>query len=305
MSIVIVGSINVDITTRSDRLPQPGETLHGHSYAINLGGKGCNQAVAVSRLGGEAKLVGRIGKDGFGDIAAQRLGDMGVSTEHVHLDETHGTGIAVIGVDANSENSIIVIGGANLAVDESDLERSSEVLETAKIMLMQLEIPVETCLSAAKKVRASGGKVIFDPAPALVQGLPEGFLQNVDVVTPNETETEILTGFRPANAQEAAHAANLLLEQGVSAAVVKLGARGVYFKDETSEGFVEPFKVNAIDTVAAGDCFNGGLAYALFSGKSLAEAVRFAAACGALSTTRHGASTSAPVLAEVEAIIRT
>ncbi|QUS57672.1 ribokinase [Pseudovibrio brasiliensis] len=303
MSIAIVGSINVDITTRSDRLPQPGETLHGHSYAINLGGKGCNQAVAASKLGGDAKLVGRIGKDGFGDIAAQHLADMGVSTEHVHLDETHGTGIAVIGVDANSENSIIVIGGANLAVDESDLERSSDVLETAKIMLMQLEIPVETCLSAAKKVRASSGKVIFDPAPAPVHGLPEGFLQNVDVVTPNETETEILTGFRPTNAEEAAHAANLLREQGVAAAVVKLGARGVYFKDETSEGFVEPFKVNAIDTVAAGDCFNGGLAYALADGKSLAEAVRFAAACGALSTTKHGAATSAPTLAEVEALM--
>ncbi|KZL27807.1 ribokinase [Pseudovibrio sp. WM33] len=303
MSIVIVGSINVDITTRSDRLPQPGETLHGHSYAINLGGKGCNQAVAASKLGGEAKLVGRIGKDGFGDIAAQHLKDMGVSTEHVHLDENHGTGIAVIGVDANSENSITVIGGANLAVDESDLKRTSDVLESAKIMLMQLEIPVATCLSAAKKVRASGGKVIFDPAPAPVDGLPEGFLQNVDVVTPNETETEILTGFRPSNAAEAAHAANLLREQGVAAAVVKLGARGVYFKDDESEGFVEPFKVNAIDTVAAGDCFNGGLAYALDSGKSLAEAVRFAAACGALSTTKHGAATSAPTLAEVEALM--
>ncbi|KZL23812.1 ribokinase [Pseudovibrio sp. Ad37] len=303
MSIVIVGSINVDITTRSDRLPQPGETLHGHSYAINLGGKGCNQAVAASKLGGDAQLVGRIGKDGFGDIAAQHLKDMGVSTEHVHLDENHGTGIAVIGVDANSENSITVIGGANLAVDESDLERTSDVLKNAKIMLMQLEIPVATCLSAAKKVRASGGKVIFDPAPAPVDGLPEGFLQNVDVVTPNETETEILTGFRPSNAEEAAHAANLLHEQGVAAAVVKLGARGVYFKDETSEGFVEPFKVNAIDTVAAGDCFNGGLAYALDSGKSLAEAVRFAAACGALSTTKHGAATSAPTLVEVEALM--
>ncbi|KZK85596.1 Ribokinase [Pseudovibrio sp. Ad46] len=303
MSIVIVGSINVDITTRSDRLPQPGETLHGHSYAINLGGKGCNQAVAASKLGGDAQLVGRIGKDGFGDIAAQHLKDMGVSTEHVHLDENHGTGIAVIGVDANSENSITVIGGANLAIDESDLERTSDVLKNAKIMLMQLEIPVATCLSAARKVRASGGKVIFDPAPAPVDGLPEGFLQNVDVVTPNETETEILTGFRPSNAEEAAHAANLLREQGVAAAVVKLGARGVYFKDETSEGFVEPFKVNAIDTVAAGDCFNGGLAYALDSGKSLAEAVRFAAACGALSTTKHGAATSAPTLVEVEALM--
>ncbi len=145
--------------------------------------------------------------------------------------------------------------------------------------------------------------MISDPAPAPVEGLPEGFLQNVDVVTPNETETEILTGFRPTNAQEAAHAANLLLEKGVTAAVVKLGARGVYFKNGESEGFVEPFKVNAIDTVAAGDCFNGGLAYALAAGKSLAEAVRFAAACGALSTTKHGAATSAPTLAEVEALM--
>ncbi|KZL12593.1 Ribokinase [Pseudovibrio axinellae] len=303
MSIVIVGSINVDITTRSDRLPQPGETLHGHSYSINLGGKGCNQAVALSKLGGDAQLVGRIGKDGFGDIAKQHLTDMGVSTHYVLSDAVHGTGIAVIGVDANSENSITVIGGANLAVDESDLERTSDLLNGAEIMLMQLEIPVQTCLSAAKKVRAAGGIVIFDPAPAPVNGLPEGFLQNVDVVTPNETEAEIMTGFRPTNAKEAAHAADLLREKGVAAAVVKLGARGVYFKDDNSEGFIEPYKVNAIDTVAAGDCFNGGLAYALSKKKTLKEAVRFAAACGALSTTKQGAATSAPSLEEVKALM--
>ncbi len=303
MTIVIVGSINVDITTRSERLPQPGETLLGDSYAIDLGGKGCNQAVAAAKLGGEARLVGRIGKDGFGEIATSQLAQMGVGSDHVLTDPNNGTGIAVIAVDANSENSIVVIGGANLAVDESDLNRTSDLLENASILLLQLEIPAKTCLSAAKKVRAAGGKVIFDPAPAPAGGLPDGLLQNIDVVTPNETETEILTGMRPTNAQEAAKAADLLREQGVAAAVMKLGAKGVYYKDDHSEGFIEPYKVSSVDTVAAGDCFNGGLAYALSCGKPLGEAVRFAAACGALSTTKHGAALSAPTLAEVEALI--
>ncbi|SDQ97895.1 ribokinase [Pseudovibrio sp. Tun.PSC04-5.I4] len=303
MSIVIVGSINVDITTRSEKLPRPGETLHGDSYSINLGGKGCNQAVAVSKLGGDVQLVGRIGKDGFGDIAETQLKDMGVATDHVLKDENNGTGIAVIGVDANSENCITVVGGANMAVSSSDITQNKELLENAKLLMLQLEIPAQTCLAAAKAVQASGGRVVFDPAPAPVHGLPEGFLRHVDVITPNETETEVLTGFKPTNPQEAAKAADLLRQMGVPAAVVKLGAHGVYFKDETSEGFVKPYKVDSIDSVAAGDCFNGGLAYALSQGKNLGDAVRFAAACGALSTTKRGAATSAPTLKEVEELM--
>lgn len=303
MSIVITGSINVDITTRSERLPRPGETLHGDSYSINLGGKGCNQAVAATKLGAETHLIGRIGRDGFGDIAEQHLRGMGVATDHVYRDEANGTGIAIIGVDANSENCITVVGGANMGVNETDLDRNAAVLAEASILLLQLEIPVETCLEAAKRVRAAGGQVIFDPAPAPVHGLPEDMLSHVDVITPNETETEVLTGLRPTNAEEAAQAADKLRELGVAAAVVKLGAHGVYYKDVSSEGFVEPFKVDSIDSVAAGDCFNGGLAYALSQGKDLGEAVRFAAACGALSTTKQGAASSAPNLPEVEALL--
>lgn len=304
MPIAVFGSINIDLTTYGTRLPRPGETLHGDSYAIGLGGKGCNQAVAASRLGVRTTLVGRVGNDAFGKQALAELVSLGVATTGIRVDDGADTGIAVIGVDAGSQNCITVVGGANLAIDASDVERARAEFAAASILLLQLETPLEAGLAAADVVRAAGGRVILDPAPAPVDGLPEDILGRVDVVTPNETETERLVGLRPTNPEEAAQAATRLRAKGVGAAIVKLGARGVYYQDSQSEGFVPPFKVESIDSVAAGDCFNGGLAFALGGGMSLGDAVRFAAACGALSTTRTGASSSAPTLAEVEELLR-
>ncbi len=303
MPIAVFGSINIDLTTYAERLPRPGETLHGERYAIGLGGKGCNQAVAVSRLGAQMTLIGRIGDDEFGARARAELAAMNVTTQDIFLDPDNATGIAVIGVDADAQNCITVIGGANMAIDGSDVARAAERLSLADTLLLQMEIPLEPALMAADLVRKSGGRVILDPAPAPAKGYAPGVLSRVDVITPNETETELLTGMKPKNATEAAAAAGKLRAQGVGAAVVKLGAAGVYFQDAENEGFVEPFKVDSIDSVAAGDCFNGGLATALSEGKTLAEAVRFAAACGALSTTKRGASASAPTREEVEALL--
>lgn len=303
MSIVVFGSINIDLTAYSAQLPRPGETLHGDRYAIRLGGKGCNQAVAASRLGAQSMLVGRVGDDTFGQQALAELTALNVSTAGVLVDGQVETGIAVIGVDANAQNCITVIGGANMAIDRSDVERARPAFEAASVLLLQLETPLEAGLAAADIVRGAGGRVILDPAPAPADGLPADVLGRVDLVTPNETETELLVGLRPTNPEDAARAAKLLRDKGAAAAIVKLGAAGVYYQDADDEGFVSPFKVNSIDTVAAGDCFNGGLAYALNDGARLGEAVRFAAACGALSTTKAGASNSAPTLKDVEALL--
>ena len=303
MPIAVFGSINIDLTAYAERLPRPGETLHGERYALGLGGKGCNQAVAARRLGAPTTLIGRTGDDAFGARVRADLEAMEVSTKDVFVDPESDTGIAVIGVDADAQNCITVIGGANLAIDEGDVTRAADRLAHSDTLLLQMEIPLEPALMAADLVRKSGGRVILDPAPAPRNGYAPGVLSRIDVITPNETETELLTGTKPENASEAEEAAGKLRAQGVAAAVVKLGAVGVYFQDADGDGFVEPFKVDSIDSVAAGDCFNGGLAVALSEGKPLAEAVRFAAACGALSTTKRGASSSAPTRDEVEALL--
>jgi ribokinase len=303
MSISVFGSINIDLTTYAQTLPAPGETLLADRYVLGLGGKGCNQAAAVAKLGADPVLVGRGGGDSFGKSALEEIGKLGLSTSHVHIDQENNSGLAVIGVDAKAENSISVIGGTNMAIDQSDVARADNVFKTANILLLQMEIPLEAAMLAAEMVRTNGGLVVLDPAPAPKDGLSEDILRQIDIITPNETETEILTAIRPSNREEAAKAARLLRERGVAIALIKLGAKGVYFQSDEEDGFIEPFKVNSIDSVAAGDCFNGGLAFALDAGKSLNEAVQFAAACGALSTTKKGASSSAPTREEVEALL--
>ena len=305
MSIAVFGSINIDITTYGARLPQPGETLHGDHYAIGLGGKGCNQAVAAMKLGARTTLIGRIGKDEFGKTALSALRRLGIATDGVLVDPDSDTGIAVIGVDAQAQNCITVIGGANLAIECSDVARARAPLESAAILLLQMEIPLDAGMAAADVVRRNGGRVILDPAPTPKGGLAPSVLSRVDVITPNETETEILTGLRPTNAEEAAVAATRLRTDGVAVVVIKLGADGAYYQDADGDGFVPPFRVVSVDSVAAGDCFNGGLAFAFAEGRPLSDAVRFASACGALSTTKAGATSSAPTLDDVSALLAT
>ncbi len=305
MTIVVFGSTNVDVTAYAARLPAPGQTVHGESYAIQLGGKGANQAVAVARLGAPVELAGRTGTDAFGTLARDRLTAFGVGTGHLLADAGTPTGIAVIGVSGDGENCITVIGGANMAVGRDDVARLSDLFAETKILLLQLEIPLEAALSAAKAVRRAGGFVILDPAPAPAEPFADDVWKSVDLVTPNETETEALTGIRPIDRASAAHAATAMMERGLPNAIVKMGAGGVYWKSAEGEGFVPSFKVEAIDTVAAGDCFNGGLAFALARGDELADAVRFASACGALATTKRGASDAAPSLGDVERLMAT
>lgn len=303
MTIAVLGSMNIDVTAYLERLPRPGETLHGHSYRMGLGGKGANQAVAARRLGGDVRFIARCGADLFGEAARAELAAYDLDLALVRADESSSTGVAIINVAANAENNISVIPGANFAIDGSDVARAAHVLKAAKILLLQLEVPLAASLEAALLVHSHGGTVILDPAPAPPGGFGPGVAPLASIVTPNESETEALLGWRPETPEEGERAATELRGRGFAAALVKLGAQGVAVSSAAGEAFVPPFKVTPIDTVAAGDSFNGGLAYALAGGLPLLAAVRFAAACGALSTTKRGAATAAPTKAEVDAFL--
>jgi len=303
MTIMVLGSINIDVTSYGESLPRAGETVFGSRYEIDLGGKGANQAAAVARLGAAVEFVGRTGKDMFGELSTDRLARFGVSTRHCSLDETEGTGIAIISVDAQGQNLITVVPGANMRISERELRQALPVLEQCKVLMLQLEIPLAASLAAARAARERGIKVVLDPAPAHTEGLPLEFYGAVDVITPNETETEALLGYLPATVEDGRRAARELVAKGARAAVVKLGARGAYAFGEGTDAFVPAFSVKAVSSVAAGDCFNAGLAVALSEGKSLAEAARFASACGALCTTKAGSAASAPTRVEVEALL--
>lgn len=301
MAVVVLGSINMDLTTYVPRLPAPGETLFGTSFITVPGGKGFNQAVAAGRLGATTHFIGRVGDDAFGAGVLELVADEPVDISGVLVDPNSSTGLAVISVDEQAENAIIVISGANMAHDASEVAHCRQALQTAKVLLLQMESPLETSLAAAQAAREAGATVIFDPAPA--KPLPPEAYQLCQVMTPNELETEVLVGLRPSNKAEAAQAATALLERGVETAVIKLGAQGVYYQSAETNGFVEPFTVNAIDTVAAGDAFNGGLAVALSEGRPLAEAIRWGSAAGALATTKPGASSAMPTRTELEKLL--
>ena len=301
MGVVVLGSINMDLTTYVPRLPAPGETLFGSSFITVPGGKGFNQAVAAGRLGAPTQFIGRIGDDTFGKGVLALVANEPVDISGILVDPDSGTGLAVISVDEAAENAIIVISGANMAHDGREVTRTRQALQPASVLLLQMESPLEISLAAAKAARDRSATVIFDPAPA--QALPPEAYQLAHVMTPNELETEVLVGFRPTGQAEAAKAAEILLERGVDTAVIKLGAQGVYYQSSSDSGFVPPFRVNAIDTVAAGDAFNGGLAVALAEGRPLAEAIRWGAAAGALATTKPGASSAMPTRAELEALL--
>ncbi len=297
MSIVALGSINMDLTAYVPRLPAPGETLFGSSFITVPGGKGFNQAVAAGRLGADTQFIGRVGEDAFGKAVIDLIADEPIDISGIVVDSVRGTGLAIINVDHQAENSIIVISGANMAHDGREVARCRAALQTAKVLLLQLESPLETSLAAARAAREAGALVLLDPAPA--KSLPAEAYRLCHMLTPNELETEVLVGIRPTNQDEAAQAASILRQRGVETAVIKLGAQGVYYQSAQESGFVEPFPVKAIDTVAAGDAFNGGLAVALAEQRPLAEAIRWGAAAGALATTKAGASSAMPTRTEL------
>lgn len=302
MSVIVFGSINMDLVVRTPRLPAPAETITGHEFFTAPGGKGANQAVAVARLGAPTKMVGRVGGDAFGQELRQNLIRVGVDVSPVFVDTTVSSGVAVIAVDDNAQNNIIIIPAANGRVGQDDLDRLETSLAGAKVLLLQLEVPLDAVVAAARLAHQRGIIVVLDPAPA--QPLPAELYSLVDILTPNEVEAGQLVGLTIKNPEDAAGAAKLLLSLGVKTVIIKMGALGVLLAQAEAEPtFVPAFEVKAIDTVAAGDAFNGGLAAALVEGHDLPTAIRWGAAAGALSATKMGAQPSMPTRAEFEAFL--
>jgi len=293
MSMIVFGSINMDLVARVPRLPLAKETLLGDDFAQIPGGKGANQAVALARLGIPTYIVGRVGADNFGTALIENLQFAGVQTENITIDRSASSGVALINVDDRGENQIVVVGGANSRIDQDDVNRLINLLPSAMGLLLQLEIPMTAVIAAAKLAKKAHVKVILDPAPA-PSYLPDELYQLVEIITPNEVEAGQLVGFTVDERETAATAATILLERGVKCAIVKLGDGGVLCATDEETFFVPAFSVKAIDTVAAGDAFNAGLAAALAEGLDLREAVTWGTAAGALSVTKQGAQTSLP-----------
>lgn len=300
--IVVVGSSNTDMIIQAARIPRPGETIIGGEFTMAAGGKGANQAVAAARAGGAVTFVARVGEDVFGEQAVKGFVADGINVDHVTRDKQAPSGVALIFVAADGENSIGVASGANGRVSADDVRAAAGAITGADVLVMQLETPLEAVQAAAELAAAQGVRVILNPAPA--QPLDEKLLAYVSVLTPNETEAELLTGIKVDSETSAARAAEALRKKGVDMVIVTLGAKGVFVLCDEFSGAVSGFPVKAVDTTAAGDVFNGALAVAMAEKRPLVDAIRFANAAAALSVTKLGAQPSAPTRAEIEAFLK-
>lgn len=298
-NVVVIGSLNMDLVTRAPRLPKGGETLIGHSFATVSGGKGANQAVAAARLGAQVAMVGCVGNDDYGvqlrdALLAEQIDCQAVSTVE------DSSGVALIVVDDNSQNAIVIVAGANGAMTPAVIDRFDAVLQASDVVICQLEIPDATVGHALKRARALGKTVILNPAPAS-RPLPADWFAAIDYLIPNESEAAALSGLPVDSLQSAESAANQLIAMGAGKVIITLGAQGSLFANGKGfEHFPAP-KVKAVDTTAAGDTFVGGFAAALASGKSEAEAIRYGQIAAALSVTRAGAQPSIPTMSDVQA----
>ncbi|HKZ78569.1 MAG TPA: ribokinase [Pyrinomonadaceae bacterium] len=300
--IVVVGSSNTDMIIKMQRIPKPGETIIGGEFLMAAGGKGANQAVAAARSGGQVTFIARVGNDLFGEQAIKGFADDGINVDCIIKDASAPSGVALIFVGSDGENSIAVASGANAKLSVEDIERTRDIISSARVLLIQLESPLET-VKAAVQLAGPETIVILNPAPA--QPLDDEILRRVSILTPNESEAELLTGVTIQNEAGAATAATALLASGVETALITLGSQGTYVAGREFCGIVPGFSVTPVDTTAAGDVFNGALAVALAEKKPLREAVRFANAAGALSVTKLGAQPSTPWRREIEAILST
>ena len=299
----VVGSINMDLVTSVGRFPKPGETIKGSSFFTSPGGKGGNQACALARLGAPVHMVGKVGNDSFAEQYLSYFKKEGIDISYIKREESVATGIAVIEVEPSGENHIVLVPGANDLVDPHYSDTISPSFDTQSIVLLQLEIPTETVFHTLKAAKEKGAVTILDPAPAQV--LPEEFYSYIDYLTPNSTEISVLSEM-PADTDKQLHtAADHLLSKGARTIIAKRGERGASVFSAEEKYHVEGFSVHAVDTTAAGDSFNAGLAYGLGKGFSLKESVRFANAVGALSTLKMGAQTAMPSVEAVHTLMAT
>jgi ribokinase len=297
--ILVIGSLNADLVVRAPRFPAPGETIQGQDLATLPGGKGANQAVAAARLGANVAMTGRVGKDSFGSALIENLKQNHVDVTHVVRDDVAATGTAVIVVDSQGQNSIVLSPGANGKVTSADVEPDS--FSDAKLLLLQLEIPLETVLSAARYAKEKGLRVLLNPAPACL--LPDELIALADFVLPNESELSLLTGQAVSDVRSAETAGRALVAREAKNVIVTLGANGALIVNKDGAKHVPSFNVRVVDTTAAGDAFIGGFAVALLHGKPLEDAVQYACACGALAVTKFGAQPSLPTAEEVEELL--
>ncbi len=300
-SIVVVGSSNTDMVIQLDRIPRPGETILGGQFVMAAGGKGANQAVAAARAGGDVTFVARVGRDMFGDQAVAAFQKDGICVDHVIRDKTSPSGVALIFVARDGENSIAVASGANGNLSPADVRKARRAIVAASVLVMQLETPLPTVQAAAEIAAMADVPVILNPAPACP--LSDELLRLVTILTPNETEAELLTGVQVTDDASAERAADCLLARGVGTVIITLGPRGAFVAGEEFRGMLPGFEVNAVDTTAAGDVFNGALAVALAKRQPLVDAVRFANAAAAISVTRLGAQPSAPKRKEIKKLV--
>jgi len=297
MSIVVIGSSNTDMIIKMPRIPKPGETILGGKFNTAAGGKGANQAVAAARAGGDVTFVARVGNDMFGQQAINGFKKDGINVKNVVTDTNEPSGVALIFVDEKGENSIAVASGANAELSVEDVNNAMKEIQSAKVVLMQLETPIETIRAGAKIAKNKGVKVILNPAPA--QKLDDELLSLLDILTPNESEAELLTGIEVFDIQSAKKAGLALLEKGLETVIITLGSQGALLVTKSDSDLIKGYEVEAIDTTAAGDTFNGTLAVGLADNKNLKEAIKFANAAGALSVTKLGAQPSAPVKKDI------
>jgi ribokinase len=305
-SIVVIGSLNMDFVLAVERLPLPGETILGHGFRTIPGGKGANQAYAAAKLarnGTAVRMIGRIGADSFGKALKDNLAGIGVDVRAVLETDSEPSGVACIHVDGAGQNSITVAPGANGVLSAGDIDSERWALEGARCVLLQLEVPIEAVVEGLREARRRGAIGILDPAPA--RALSKDILELVDIATPNENEACVLAGVPPQRVSpiDAAALGNKIRDLGVRSVVVKLGDRGCVYCGADRTFVAPPFPVRPVDSTAAGDTFNAALAVALVEGAGMEDALRFANAAAAISVTRAGAQTSAPLRAEVESLL--
>lgn len=283
---------------KTEAFPQPGETLLGGEFFLFPGGKGANQAVAAARLGGDVTFIAKIGNDIFGENSIAQFRKEGIVTDYIHVDDKRPSGVALITVDAKGENTIVVAAGSNGTLGRADVEKAAGRFTSDAIVLMQLEIPLETVIYCAQLAKSKGATVILNPAPA--RALPNELLANISIITPNRTETETLSGIKVSDSASAESAARWFRNKGINTVIITLGRQGAFLFDDRGARLIEAPEVKAVDSTAAGDIFNGALAVGLAKGQDIQNAVRLANRAAALSVTRMGAQASAPFKHELE-----
>ena len=296
-NICVIGSLNMDLVVNVDAMPKPGQTIIGSNFKEVPGGKGANQAVAMARLNGNVSMIGKVGEDGFGQTLINSLKNDKVDTTYIQTTKGS-TGVALITVDKNAQNSIVVSPGANFEVKEEDIDNNIKAIENSDIVVLQLETPLNTIKYALNKAKELNKYTILNPAPAVK--LDDEIIKNVDLLTPNETELEIISGVSIETEEDIQKAAQIMIEKGVKELIVTLGSKGSLYINKEKSMFKKAYKVEAVDTTAAGDSYTGALAVALSQDKGIEDAMAFASKVGALSVLKEGAQSSLPTLEDVK-----